>query len=140
MLHLWESQTWWLGIAHSNWQFVEDATYDMTVNVDGHAFHGEVKAATKNHVAVIINREFIHEFTAGSTLSVHAASGQEIARVSLQGTTKMVEAVAGCSQQLATLAQQRQQPFGAPKEYAMPQAPFAPARQQRQFAGPQWDS
>jgi hypothetical protein len=56
--------------------------------------------------------------------------------ISLAGTSKMVEAVARCSQVVA----QHQQPFGSPKTYAMPETPFVPKAENtpvRRFAGPE---
>jgi hypothetical protein len=135
-----ESDSWFFMLAHRDWKFQEGQKYDGSVSIDGRLFTGEVTAVNEHSIGLYISDSFLHAFTAGSGLTIHHTSGAALATISLAGTTKMVDAVARCSQVMQAQIQRQQQPFGPPKVYSMPEMPFAPKADSntgRRFAGPE---
>jgi hypothetical protein len=136
MVYLPQTDTWIFSLAHRSWKFEEGRTYDGSVSIDGKLFTGETEAIEEDQIGLPISKEFLRAFTAGSSLTIHHASGTPLTTISLAGTSKMVTAVARCN---ATM-QAQQQPFGPPKAYSMPETPFAPkadGNAGRRFAGPE---
>lgn len=135
-----ECDSWFFMLAHQNWKFKEGQKYDGSVSIDGRLFTGEVTAVDEHSIGLYISNSFLHAFTAGSGLTIHHTSGAALATISLAGTTKMVEAVARCSEVMQAQIQRQQQPFGPPKAYSMPEKPFAPKADDNtgpSFVGPE---
>jgi hypothetical protein len=138
MIHAPEDNGWFFTLAHGSWKFQEGRLSDGSVSIDRQLFAGETIAVSEQGVGLLISKDFMHAFTAGSNLTIHHTSGVALATISLAGTSKMVEAVARCSEVMQ--AQAQQQPFGPPKTYSMPEMPFAPkadGNAGRRFAGPE---
>jgi hypothetical protein len=115
MMHDREADSWFFMLAHPNWRFQESQEYDGSVSIDGRLFTGEVTAVNEHSIGLYISDSFLHAFTAGRGLTIHHTSGVALVTISLAGTTKMVEAVARCSEVMQAQIQQQQQPFGSPE-------------------------
>lgn len=135
-------QTLRLSFDKQSWQIPSSAYITATVQIDGYpAWSQPVGTGAVSYdshgmsmsVQPAVSREFVHEITSGSTITVRFTGNEPPWTFSLWGTTAVWGPFMQCAQNIApqfVAALTPTQPFVAPQPYAAAPQPYVPAAPQ----------